>query len=111
MNSALTESVLATEKTASEKLAVEHVSSKNKSAMAIIECRNVSKQYQRGSTKVNALSNVDLDIYPGEMLAIYGPSGSGKSTLLNIIGQLDKPTSGEITLFNKCSSQLKAIWS
>lgn len=64
----------------------------------IIKLQNVSKVYKSGKLEVPALSNIDLDINKGEMIAITGPSGSGKSTLMNIIGLLDRPTSGEYFL-------------
>ena len=63
-------------------------------APLIVELHNVVKQYQLGRTVVPALSGVDLEIAPGEFTVVMGPSGSGKSTLLNIIGCLDRPTSG-----------------
>ncbi len=58
--------------------------------------RAVSKQYGEGTAAVHALKQVDLEVKDGEMLVLLGPSGSGKSTLLNILGGLDRPTSGEI---------------
>lgn len=58
--------------------------------------RKVSKRYGEGSAAVHALREVDLDVAEGEMLVLLGPSGSGKSTLLNILGGLDRATSGEI---------------
>jgi len=65
---------------------------------AIVQVRGVDKIYKSGTEKVYALRGIDLDIYTGEYLAIMGPSGSGKSTLFNMIGALDKPTNGEITV-------------
>lgn len=56
--------------------------------------KGLSKTYQMGEVKVNALQDVDLTIYRGEFIVLLGPSGSGKSTLLNILGGLDRPTSG-----------------
>lgn len=58
--------------------------------------RKVSKRYGEGSAAVHALREVDLDVAEGELLVLLGPSGSGKSTLLNILGGLDRATSGEI---------------
>ncbi|MCX7715993.1 MAG: ABC transporter ATP-binding protein [Endomicrobia bacterium] len=58
--------------------------------------RNISKVYQKGKVKVEALRSINLEIDEGEFVAIMGPSGSGKTTLLNIIGCLDTPTEGEV---------------
>lgn len=60
----------------------------------VIQIRGISKVYRLGDTEIHALRGVDLDVYPGEFVAIMGPSGSGKSTLMNMIGSLDQPTSG-----------------
>ncbi|MEM5799952.1 MAG: ABC transporter ATP-binding protein [Candidatus Aenigmatarchaeota archaeon] len=64
----------------------------------IIELKDVTKVYQRGSEKVHAIDGVSLAIKEGEFLAITGPSGSGKTTLLNLIGCVDRPTSGSIKI-------------
>lgn len=56
----------------------------------------LSKTYEMGEISVNALIDVDLEIYEGELIVMLGPSGSGKSTLLNIIGGIDRPTSGQV---------------
>jgi ABC-type lipoprotein export system ATPase subunit/ABC-type lipoprotein release transport system permease subunit len=63
-----------------------------------IELVNICRQYHLGSTDVNALKDINLEISQGEFLALVGPSGSGKSTLLNLLGGLDKPTSGQINV-------------
>ncbi len=64
----------------------------------MLALRGVWRTYPVGETEVVALQDVTLDIYPGDFLAIMGPSGSGKSTLLQMVGLLDRPTRGTITL-------------
>lgn len=64
----------------------------------IVKIEQVIKQYQLGKTSVSALKGVDLVVARGEFLAIAGPSGSGKTTLLNLIGCIEKPTSGRVIL-------------
>jgi len=62
----------------------------------VFEVRGLRKTYGEGAAAVHALRGIDLHIDPGEMLVLLGPSGSGKSTLLNILGGLDRPTSGSV---------------
>jgi len=64
----------------------------------IIRCRGLTKTYRMGGQDVHALRDMDLDVYRAEYLSVMGPSGSGKSTLFNMIGALDRPTSGTVTI-------------
>lgn len=64
--------------------------------MSLLELNNIKKIYQQGKVEVPALNGIGLKIEQGEFSSVFGPSGSGKTTLLNLIGCLDKPTSGEI---------------
>ncbi|MCC7191950.1 MAG: ABC transporter ATP-binding protein [Phycisphaeraceae bacterium] len=64
----------------------------------MVAVRGVTREYRVGGEVVRALAGVDLDIYAGEYLSIMGPSGSGKSTLFNMIGGLDTPTTGSVTV-------------
>jgi putative ABC transport system ATP-binding protein len=73
---------------------------------SVVSFRNVSKHYVRGKQTVAVLDHFDLEIDQGEFVAIMGPSGSGKTTLLNLIGGLDRPSSGEVTVAGERLDQL-----
>lgn len=75
--------------------------------MTILETKNLKKIYGKGETEVHALDGVDLSVEKGEFVAIVGTSGSGKSTLLHMLGGLDRPTSGSVTVDGRELSQLK----
>lgn len=82
--------------------------------MPLVELRNVSKIYHLGGEEIRALDDVSLDVESGEFISIIGPSGSGKSTLMHILGCLDTPTHGQLTLDgteiqNASKRQLAAI--
>ena len=62
----------------------------------LVRARGVQKEFRRGAERIDVLAGLDLDVKPGEFLALMGPSGSGKTTLLNLIGGLDSPTQGSI---------------
>jgi putative ABC transport system ATP-binding protein len=72
----------------------------------VVEMKNVAKYFGEGSSKVKALDGVDLTINKGEFVAIVGPSGSGKSTMMNLIGCLDRPTSGRVKIAGEDLSKL-----
>ena len=72
----------------------------------VIQVQDVHKFYALGETKVHALRGVDMTIEPGEFVAIMGSSGSGKSTFMNMLGCLDKPSSGQYILEGTDVSQL-----
>ncbi|MFZ9790584.1 MAG: ABC transporter ATP-binding protein [Candidatus Nanopelagicales bacterium] len=72
----------------------------------VVEMKNVTKYFGEGSSKVKALDGVDLTIDEGEFVAIVGPSGSGKSTMMNLIGCLDRPTSGRVKIAGEDLSKL-----
>jgi lipoprotein-releasing system ATP-binding protein len=68
---------------------------------AILHCDNLTKSYHDGTNAVEVLKGINLTIQSGERLAIVGPSGSGKSTLLHLLGGLDKPSSGKVSVDNR----------
>lgn len=74
--------------------------------MALIELKNVSRVYKSGEHEQKALNEVNLNLDEGKFVVILGPSGAGKSTLLNLLGGLDSPTSGTITVDGKDISKL-----
>ena len=72
----------------------------------LVRLRQVAKDYKRGAETVHVLHQLDLDIPKGDFLALMGPSGSGKSTLLNLIGGLDRPSSGTIEIAGQRTDSL-----
>jgi putative ABC transport system ATP-binding protein len=80
--------------------------SQNKQNGSLIQIEEMTKIYQMGDIQVHALRGVSLQVQPGEYIAIMGASGSGKSTLLNMIGLLDRPTSGSYKIHGAESSDL-----
>ena len=64
----------------------------------LVDVRNLHKEFRRGSERIDVLKGLTLDMPPGDYLALMGPSGSGKTTLLNLLGGLDRPTDGSITV-------------
>jgi putative ABC transport system ATP-binding protein len=81
---------------------------------ALVQVHDVHKVYARGAERVDVLKGLDLEVARGEFLALMGPSGSGKTTLLNLIGGLDTPTSGRVTVggreLTRASARALAEW-
>jgi putative ABC transport system ATP-binding protein len=75
---------------------------------ALVSIKQVVKGYARGKQRIEVLHALDLDVESGEFLALMGPSGSGKTTLLNLIGGLDRPDQGEITVAGQRIDQLSS---
>jgi lipoprotein-releasing system ATP-binding protein len=73
---------------------------------AVLSCRNLGKRYEEGPESVVVLDGLELELFPGERVAIVGSSGSGKSTLLNMLGGLDTPSEGSVWL---AGEQLSAL--
>jgi len=71
------------------------------SAASVIACRGLKKSFWQGGAEVAVLQSVDIDIARGERVAIVGSSGSGKSTLLHLLGGLDRPTAGEVSVLGR----------
>ena len=74
----------------------------------VVRTRGVTKEFVTGDTVLQALKGIDLDIYSGEYVSIMGPSGSGKSTFFNMVGGLDKPTTGTVFINDVDMAQLDA---
>ncbi|MHA1975270.1 MAG: ABC transporter ATP-binding protein [Candidatus Hodarchaeales archaeon] len=78
--------------------------------MAFIDIKGLLKEYSLGETRTVALNGIDLEINKGELVILFGPSGAGKTTLLNMIGGLDIPNSGTVTVDEIPVSTLSAKW-
>lgn len=82
------------------------MSDNNAMEQPIVRGRNLRKVYDLRNTRVEAVRGVDLEIYPGEFVAIMGPSGCGKSTLLNLLAGLDEPTEGQVSVGGQLLGEL-----
>ncbi|HSS77597.1 MAG TPA: ABC transporter ATP-binding protein [Thermoanaerobaculia bacterium] len=72
----------------------------------LVQVRDVHKEYRRGTERIDVLQGINLEIPQGDFLALMGPSGSGKTTLLNLVGGLDRPTSGSVEVAGEPISKL-----
>src|SRR5512143_2879231 len=81
---------------------------------SLIRVRSLDKKYQRGSEEIHVLQGLNLNVDAGDFVAFMGPSGSGKTTLLNLLGGLDVPTAGTITVageeINRMSGSKLTAW-
>ena len=77
-------------------------------SQATVQLQGVTKSYTRGKQTVEVLQSLDMEIASGDFLALMGPSGSGKTTLLNLIGGLDKPSSGAVLVDGQRIDQMSA---
>jgi lipoprotein-releasing system ATP-binding protein len=75
-------------------------------AHSVLACSALAKHFQQGDTRVDVLKGVDLEVAPGERVAIVGASGSGKTTLLQLLGGLDLPSGGSVTILNRRVTEL-----
>ncbi|WP_313660102.1 ATP-binding cassette domain-containing protein, partial [Acinetobacter variabilis] len=73
----------------------------------LLEVKNLTREFPAGESTVQILKGINLEIYPGELVAIVGQSGSGKSTLMNILGCLDKPTNGSYKVKGRETRELE----
>ena len=80
----------------------------NQQQQPLLEVKNLIREFPAGESTVQILKGVNLEIYPGELVAIVGQSGSGKSTLMNILGCLDKPTAGSYKVKGRETRELEA---
>ena len=89
-------------------ISIQQKSQKSARATPVVSVRDLTRTYRTGQSEVHALRGISLDVYPGEFVAVTGPSGSGKSTFMNIIGCMDRPTSGDYWLTGMLASSLRA---
>ena len=75
-----------------------HIEESEEMTMSLVRAKDVCKTYRAGEVEVRALRGLDFEIEPASFVSFVGPSGSGKTTLLNLIGCLDSPTSGQLTV-------------